>query len=377
MKRYISEFIQKDLSSKFVILSGPRQSGKTTLSKNLSLTSEYINYDLKEHRKILLEKSWDRKNKIIIFDEIHKMKNWKSFLKGIYDTEGINPGILVTGSARLDTYRKSGDSLAGRYFAYRLHPLDIKELYKFSNEKDENKILEKLLTVGGFPEPYLNGKIEYYRRWKKTHQDIIIRQDLLDLEKVRDISSIETLIELMRERVGSSISYTSLSEDLQYSSKTIKHWLQILENLYVIFKIKPYHKNIARALLKEPKYYFFDTGQVSGDEGVKLENVVACAILKELHYMEDVKGTSTNLYYLRSKEKKEIDFLIEIDKKITTLIEVKLSETNLSPNFRAFSRYFPQAKKIQLVKNLDREKTFPDGCEIRYVAKWLKTMKFF
>ncbi len=375
MDRYLSNFIASDLNTKIVLLSGPRQSGKTTLSKGLPFSSFYINYDLKEHRKILLDKSWDRKRELIVFDEIHKMKNWKSYVKGIYDTEGVRPRLLVTGSARMDTYRKAGDSLAGRHFAYRLHPFDIKEICSNDPSKNEESVLEKLLTVGGFPEPFLNGKKEFYNRWKKSHTDIILRQDLIDLEKVRDISSMETLIELLRARVGSPVSFSSLSEDLQYSSKTIKHWLQILEDLYIIFKVTPYHKNIARALLKEPKYYFFDTGQVDGDEGARLENVVACAILKELHLREDVKGKKTNLFYIRSKEKKEIDFLIEMDKKIQALVEVKLSDGNLSANFETFARYFPKIKKIQLVKNLDREKTFPNGCEIRDAAKWLRSMK--
>ena len=243
MKRYLTNYILDDLKKKIVLLTGPRQSGKTTLSKMLSNNFDYLNFDNPEHRLGLIERSWDRSKDLIIFDELHKLKNWKSWLKGIYDTEGVQPRIIVTGSAKLDTYRKVGDSLAGRFFQFRLHPLDLKEINKINNPDNLQTVLEQLLDTGGFPEPYLEGNRRFYNRWKRSHLDIILKQDMIDLENIREITSVETLIQLLRKRVGSPVSYTSLAQDLQCSDKTVKRWLTILENMYIIFRIGPFHRN--------------------------------------------------------------------------------------------------------------------------------------
>ncbi|MEW6077875.1 MAG: ATP-binding protein [Thermodesulfobacteriota bacterium] len=371
MKRYLETYIKKDLPEKIILLTGPRQAGKTTLSRMLTDSFDYFNYDNAEHRADLLEKSWDRSKELIIFDELHKQKNWKSWLKGIFDTEGIPPSLLVTGSARLDTYRKAGDSLAGRFFQFRLHPLDLKEINAVLKPDHLEKELDKLLDAGGFPEPFLKGSQPFYKRWQKSHLDIIIRQDLIELEDVQQITAIETLIQLLKRRVGSPVSYRSLAEDLRCSDKTVKRWLTILENMYVIFKVPPYHNNIARAILKSPKFYFYDTGQVIGDPGVKMENLVACALIKEIHYLEDCFGEESRLYYLKNKEGKEIDFLVTRNEAPLLMLEVKWQDNALSPNFAAFEKYFPGTRKIQLVKALKKEKTYLKGPEIRAAHKWL------
>jgi uncharacterized protein len=371
MKRYLEEYIKKDLEKKIVLLTGPRQTGKTTLAKMLKDSFDYFNYDNAEHRLSLIEKSWDRSRDLVIFDELHKLKNWKSWLKGIHDTEKIPPSIIVTGSAKLDAYKKVGDSLAGRFFQFRLHPLDLKEIKQILNPPDLEVELDKLLNRGGFPEPYLEGDETYYNRWKKSHLDIILKQDLIDLENVHQITSIETLIQMLKKRVGSPVSYSALAGDLQCSDKTIKRWLAILESMYVIFKVPPFHKNISRAILKSPKYYFYDTGQVSGEPGAKLENLVACSLLKEMHFREDCLGEEWNLFYLRNKDGKEIDFLTTNNDQAALMIEVKWSDSERSPSFSFFGKHFSEARKIQIVKELDREKTYPEGVQIRSARNWL------
>ena len=371
MKRYLTNYILDDLKKKIVLLTGPRQSGKTTLSKMLSNNFDYLNFDNPEHRLGLIERSWDRSKDLIIFDELHKLKNWKSWLKGIYDTEGVQPRIIVTGSAKLDTYRKVGDSLAGRFFQFRLHPLDLKEIKRINNPDNLQAVLDRLLDTGGFPEPYLEGSTRFYNRWKRAHLDIILKQDIVDLENVRQITSIETLIQLLRKRVGSPVSYNSLAQDLQCSDKTVKRWLTILENMYVIFRVGPFHRNIARSILKAPKYYFYDTGQVVGDSGIKLENLTACALLKEIHYIEDCYGEQAHLYYLKTKDSREIDFFITRNEVPFLMIEVKWADSTPNRNFSIFGKRFPGVKKVQIVKKLDREKTYPDGTEIRSAHNWL------
>ncbi|MCK5544888.1 MAG: ATP-binding protein, partial [Desulfobulbaceae bacterium] len=359
MKRYLKKYLEEDLLKKIVLLTGPRQVGKTTLSKMLNQSYDYFNYDNPDHRIEMIERSWDRGKELVIFDELHKLKNWKSWLKGIYDTEKRPPSLLVTGSAKLDTYKKVGDSLAGRFFQFRLHPLDLKEIKQTLHPENLQVVLDQLLQVGGFPEPYLNGTMRFYNRWKKSHLDIILKQDLIDLENVQQISVIETLIQLLRKRVGSPISYSSLAQDLQVSDKTVKRWLTILENMYVVFRVPPYHKNVARAILKAPKFYFYDNGQVLGDNGAKLENLTACALLKEIHFLEDCYGDQLALFYVRTKDGREIDFFITRENSPLFLIEVKWADSRPSRNFRAFEKFFPDIKQIQLVKELDRGKTYP------------------
>lgn len=369
MKRIYTPYAQEFLTKKIIMLTGPRQSGKTTLAKMFSGKSQYLNYDSEEDREIYQEKSWNRHTDFIIFDELHKMKNWKRWIKGIMDTEGNHPALVVTGSARLDTYRKVGDSLAGRYFQYRVHPLDIRELVTINKRIDRKQAIKNLLEYSGFPEPFLEKNTKFYNLWKKTHLDIILRQDLISQENVREIKSIEILIDLLKKRVSAPISYNSLSKDVQCSDKTVKRWLLLLENMYIVFKVLPFHKNIARANLKKPKYYFYDVARVP-DKAARLENLVACSLLKECHFRQDCLGENWELYYLGKRGGIEIDFLIAKDDIPQIVVEVKMSDDSLSKNFKYIANEL-NVKKIQLVKNLKREKTFPDGTEIRSLESWL------
>jgi predicted AAA+ superfamily ATPase len=230
------------------------------------------------------------------------------------------------------------------------------------------------MRVGGFPEPFLEDDETFYRRWRRSHLDIILRQDLIDLESVRDVQAIETLIELLRVRVGSPVSFASLARDLERDASTIKRWLALLENLYVVFRVSPFHRNIARALLKEPKYYFFDVGQVEGTEGVRLENAVALSLLKEIHALEDSYGVRSALHYLRTRERREIDFLVMVDQRPIWMIEVKWSDSEPSPSFRHFRRFVRPVDAIQLVGGPAREADFPDGPRIRDAARWLAAL---
>ncbi len=374
MERILSSFILKDLPTKIVLVMGPRQCGKTTLAKQLYPSFDYFNFDSAKDRLALKEESWDRTKPLIIFDELHKKKDWKKWLKGIYDTQGIPPEYLVTGSAKLNIHRKAGDSLAGRHFSYRLHPFDLKEIVRFNPTKNENALFETLWNCSGFPEPFLKGDQTYYKRWRRSHLDIILRQDLIDISSVKDIKAIETLVELLKQRIGSSVSFASLARDLEYDQKTIKRWLQLLEDLYIIFRISPYSKKIARSLLKEPKFYFYDHTYAENNDGARLENIVACALLKELHFLEDTKGIKGNLHYLRTKDGKELDFLICLEEMPPLMIEVKKSDTTPSKAFEHFSKYIPSAKMLQVVKDCDREKTYPNGPAIRSLIPWLSEL---
>jgi predicted AAA+ superfamily ATPase len=371
MQRYLQTIIKNDLSSKLTLLSGPRQCGKTTLSKSLFESYEYLSFDLSEDRERLDKKFWNRNVDGIIFDEIHKMKEWKRWLKGIYDTEGNKPHLVATGSARFDTFSKVGDSLAGRFLPYRLHPIDIKEACTFW-ENNPEEALSRILSCSGFPEPFLRGETNFYRRWQRSHLDIILRQDFLDLYSVRHIKSLEILVDMLIERVGSQTSFASLARDLQVDGKTMKSWIEMIENIYAVFKITPYHNNIARSLLKEPKIYFYDIARIK-DPGAQIENLVAASLLKAIHFLEDTKGYRGELHYLKTKTGQEIDFCVCVDDKPILAVEVKLSDAHPSPAFKTFAQYLGSAKKIQLVKNLNRSFSTPEGVEVTNLAEFLST----
>jgi predicted AAA+ superfamily ATPase len=304
------------------------------------------------------------------------MPKWKSWLKGIYDTDGIPPALVVTGSSKLDTYKKMGDSLAGRYFQFRLHPFDLWELNQIKTIAKPQETLLRLLEVSGFPEPYLQAKKSFYTRWKQSHSEIILRQDLIEHETPQTIRQMETLMDLLKAKVSGLVSYNSLCEDLSASDKTVKRWVKVLEDHFIVFPISPLHKNVARATRKSQKYYFYDAADIDGDSGAKLENLVACAMLKQIHYRLDCLGKAYELNFFKTKDQKEIDFVISKNKTPILAIEVKWADSEPSKNFREISKYFPKIKKLQLVAILDREFTTPDGVEVRQAAKWLAGMKF-
>lgn len=372
MKRYTENTIHQDSCIKMILLSGPRQCGKTTLTKSIFQNFDYLNFDLSDDRIRMMKKYWNRNVEAVIFDEIHKMKDWKRWVKGIYDTEGNNPHLIITGSAQFDTFSKVGDSLAGRYFSHRLHPIDVKEACLYGGLSPEES-LNRILTCSGFPEPFLKGEERFYKRWQKTHLDIILRQDFLDLYAIRHIKMLEVLVDLLKIRVGNQTSYASLARDLQIDHKTVKSWIDMLENIYAIFRVTPYHNNIARSLLKEPKIYFYDVARIK-EIGAQIENAVALALLKEIHFLEDTEGLKGSLHYLRTKDGEEIDFCVCINEKPIVMIEVKTSDDAPSSSFNIFGKHLSQIPRVQLVKNLNRPFSTSDGIEIQKVSHFLSTL---
>ncbi|MBI4403021.1 MAG: ATP-binding protein [Deltaproteobacteria bacterium] len=372
MKRAKLSILQQDKTKKMILLMGPRQVGKTTLSKEVAKDFQYLNYDRGRDRKIIHKLEWDRTRSLVILDELHKMRKWKSWIKGVYDTEKRPPHFLVTGSARLDVYRRGGDSLAGRHFSHRLHPFTVRELM---GQMEPEETLDRILKVGGFPEPFLENDPAKAGRWRASHLDVILREDLIDLERVREIRSIEILIDLLRERVGGLVSYSSLAEELGVSVHTIKHWLEILGYLYVIFRVSPYSRNIARSLKKESKYYFYDTGAVEGNEGQKLENVVAGALLREIDLCRDEQGLHGDLFFLRDKSKDEVDFLVTINRKPRLLVEVKWNDDNFAKAlFRFKAQLSEPVQACQIVRNLSQPKS-KDGVQMTPVHEFLANVK--
>jgi len=356
MERKIKKQIITDLNKKMVFIVGPRQVGKTWLAKDIAKSfnrTVYLNYDNSNDREIIENEMWLIDSELVIFDEIHKMPNWKNYLKGVYDTKPENMKILVTGSARLDAFRQAGDSLAGRFFTHRLLPFSYKEIFP------KKKNIKEFIACGGFPEPFLAENETEVNRWRKQYVDSLIRNDVLDFENVHNFKAISLILELLQKRVGSPISFQSIAEDIKISPNTVKKYIQILETLFIVFRITPFSKNIARSLLKEPKIYFYDNGMVKGDDGAKFENFIANSLLKQVWGEEDSLGTEISLHYLRTKDKKEVDFCIVKNSIPQKIIEVKLSDKNLSRELFYFhSKY--QIPASQIVLNLKTERRFEE-----------------
>ncbi len=358
--------ILHDLERKIVLVSGPRQVGKTTLARTLDTAHEYLNYDVTSDRRRLVRQEWDRDASLLILDELHKMKRWKTWLKGVWDGREPRQRILVTGSARLDLFRRGGDSLAGRFFHHQLHPFSVREI---AHSFDPRPAVERLLARGGFPEPLLAQTDTEAARWRLSHLDRIVRDDVDAIERIRDVRQIELLVELLAERVGSTISYQNLSQDLSVSAPTVKRWIEILEALCVVFVLRPYTRAHTRSLRKEPKVYFYDTGRVRDDPGARLENLVACHLIKRNHFLTGTRGERRDLYFIRDKEKREVDFLCTVAAKPEFMIEVKMSEEETSKALAYYADRVP-CPALQLVLHAAR-KSSRRSIHMLPLAPWL------
>lgn len=372
MIRQQKQQIINDLSKKMVFITGPRQVGKTWLAKEIARDfskSLYLNYDSAGDREIIKKEAWLDDTRLLILDELHKMKAWKNYLKGVYDTKPDEMMILVTGSARLEAFRQQGDSLAGRFFRHRLLPFSPAELF----QTGETQHLSRLLSRGGFPEPYLAQDTTDADRWRMQYIDGLIRTDILDFERIHDFKAIQLILELLRARAGSPVSYQSIAEDVSVSPNTVKKYVQILESLFIIFRVFPHTRNIARSILKTPKIYFFDTGMVNGNEGARFENMVAVSLLKHVYQQVDIKGQPASLNYLRTKDGAEVDFCLTLKNSPEILLEVKRSDPKPSKALINFSRRY-DIPAAQLVLHLKREQK-DKGVTIRNGMNYLKSLQ--
>lgn len=376
MIKRIYDVLLEDHFSKnrqMVFLSGPRQVGKTTASRSSEKQIVYINWDnqadkkslLKGPDEIILKHELDQISRFdqrIVFDEIHKYSKWKNFVKGFYDSYGKNFDVVVTGSARLNIFKKGGDSLMGRYFPYRMHPLSIAELASPMQIDSEIKnpcrvspgIMDQLITFGGFPEPFLKSDKRFYNRWKKLRMELLFREDLRDLTNIQEISQIEMLAETLRHQVGQLVNYSSLANDINVSVDTIRRWFKTLDYLYYCFIVRPWHKNIPKSLRKQPKVYLWDWSVIE-DPGQRFENFIASHLKKTVDFWTDCGFGDYELYFIRDKVGKEVDFLISCDGKPWMFAEVKSSGSQaLSPHLR----YFQQMLKVDHAFQIIADESF-------------------
>ena len=385
VKRYLENAVQNDLEEKMVFISGPRQVGKTTVAKTFLKKEEdrYYNLDRRDDRKEILSAKWPSARATIVLDELHKYLRWKRWIKGEYDAHGSRIRFLITGSARLDIYRQGGDSLQGRYHAHRLHGFSVGELLKttrpvepgkpleFSMDSD-SKLIFDLLQYGPFPEPFLKQSVRSLRRWRRERLDRFFREDVRELENVRDLSPMELLADLLEKRVGSLLSVQSLCEDLEVSHRAVSHWLDILERLYHCFKVTPYTKKTVRSLKKASKVYLWDWSSVS-EKGFQFENLVAGHLLKLKHTLEDQEGYRIGLHYLRDTSKREVDFLVTADDKPWLAVECKTGGKDVNPALKYFGERLNILFLYQLT--LEGKEDFLDGrVRVMPAAKFLQIL---
>jgi len=368
----LADQLQRD--RQMVFLSGPRQVGKTTSAQGLRESlppARYLSWDDEEARRLILAgqqavaralglDTLREVAPLCVFDEMHKFAEWKNFLKGFFDRYQNRVRILVTGSARLDLYRRGGDSLIGRYFPYRMHPLSLGELAHpsrsekwFHEPRDLGEsTLRRLLDHGGFPEPFQTSDAAFTRRWRQTRTDLVFREDLRDATNLSDLARVRMLAALIEERAGRLAGFSSYARDVRVASDTVRRWTEILESFYFCFSLRPWHKNLTRALRKEPKFYLWDWSGLRRP-GARFENLVASALLKSAHGWTDQGQANVELFFVRDKEKREVDFLLVRDGSPWILVEAETgANQGLSKPLLHYHKLLGTQHALQVVRDL-------------------------
>jgi len=367
-RRYLAPQIRRDLAKKVVFVAGPRQVGKTTLVKSLpGGEAGYLGWDIAEDRERILRRELPPAS-LWIFDELHKYRSWRNYLKGLFDSLPRGRQILVTGSARLDFYRFEGDSLQGRYHLLRLHPLSVAEL-GLTTPAD----LQNLLNLGGFPEPYFGGSEVEARRWSREHRTLLIREEVVSLERVQDLGNLELLMLRLPELVGSPLSINALREDLQVAHKTAVHWLQILERLYAIFRLSPFGAPRIRAVKKEQKHYHWDWTLVQAPS-LRFENLVASHLLKWVDYEQDTKGRDLELRYFRDTDRREVDFVVLERRRPQLLVECKWGDAEIDRGLRYLNERFRDCPAWQISATGTKDYVTPGGIRVAPAMRLLRTL---
>jgi predicted AAA+ superfamily ATPase len=352
-------------------VAGARQVGKTTTCRAIADPDAYLSWDNRDDRRIFqagpaavaarLELDRPRaRRRLVAFDELHKFGTWKGFLKGFFDTYEDRVRVLVTGSSRLDVYRRGGDSLMGRYFLFRMNPLSIGELVRptipttaiRSPQALDHRELVALKDFGGFPEPFAQRSETFHRRWRELRREQLVREDIRDLTRVQELGQIDTLTTILEERSGTQLIYSNLAEELGVAVETIRRWLDALEAFYFGFRVRPWFANVQKSLRKEPKWFVLDWSVVD-DEGARAETFVACHLLKAVHAWSDLGLGHYELRYLRDRAKREVDFVVIRDRKPWFLVEVKKRDTHLSPALAHFQTQLRAPHAFQAVLDLD------------------------
>jgi hypothetical protein len=366
--RYLARQVEADLGRKMVFVAGPRQVGKTTLALSLrGGKAGYLNWDVAADRERILRREFPT-SKLWVFDEIHKYRTWRNYLKGLYDGRDRLQLILVTGSARLELYGRGGDSLQGRYHLLRLHPLSVAELGLTTAAE-----FRDLMNLGGFPEPYFAGSEVQARRWSREHRNLLVREEIASLERIQDLGNLELLALRLPELVGSPLSINALREDLQFSHKTVTNWIAVFERLYALFRLSPFGPPGVRAIRKASKHYHFDW-TLPQEMGARFENLVAAHLLKWIHHQQDAEGRDVELRYFRDTTGREVDFVVTERRKVLALVECKSADAEIDPSLRYMKSRYPDAQAWQITATGRKDYQSAEGIRVCPATRFLATL---
>ena len=366
LKRYLQAQVEADLKRRMVLVAGARQVGKTTLAHAVAgAKGGYLNWDVPDDRERLLRRQMPP-SLMWVLDEIHKYRGWRNLLKGLWDGRRAGQKILVTGSARLDYYRFGGESLQGRYHLLRLHPLSVAELGARSAGD-----LQTLLELGGFPEPFLSGSARTARRWSREYRTLLVHDEITDLERVSDLGKLELLMLSLPERVGSPLSLNALREDLEVSHKTVARWVEILERLYAVFRLPPFGAPRLRAVRQEQKHYHLDWTIVP-DRARRFENLIACHLLKWVHFQQDSHGRDLELRYFRDVDSREVDFVVVDRRTPVLMVEAKWGDEEPDRSLRYLHTRFARAEAWQISATGTKDYVTPDRIRVAPAPELLR-----
>ena len=400
------------LHGRMSFICGPRQIGKTTLAQNhldnLNQIKNYHNWDgmtlrqqfasnplffienialpFSSGQKISIEKRpW------IVFDEIHKYPQWKNILKGYFDEFKNKINFVITGSARLDYFRRSGDSLVGRYFLFKLHPLHPHDLtgtilnrevawhpklrMPAFDEPDKTfqDATKQLYDLTGFPEPLSVATRDFYERWKNNHISLITGEDIRDLTKITNIEKLQTLLFLLPERVGAPLSLNNLKGILGCAHASVQNWLEALKTVYLVFDIVPYTARLKRSVRKERKYYLWDWGLLE-DQGKRFENFIAVQLQRAVSAWNEWGKGNYQLMYVRTKDGREVDFVIAENNKPYILVESKKNDKSLATNLEFFKERIPVPLAFQVIETPGYLKQVDKGVFIVGLDRFLRAL---
>lgn len=370
LTRLLAATVLADLKEKMVLVSGPRQSGKTTMARavlrgrHAAAATRYLNWDDGEARTRILARQFPPSG-LIVFDELHKFARWRTFLKGVFDTHRDTFHVLVTGSGRLDLYRRGGDSLQGRYHHLRLYPLSVKEA---------GCTVSDLLTFGPFPEPLLKGSLTSARRWSRQYRSQVIREDVASLERIDEMGALEQLSVRLPDLVGSPLSINALREGLQVAHRSVDRWLDLLERLMFVFRLLPFGPPKIKAVKKSRKHYLYDWTPIQ-DQGPRFENLVGFHLLKECHYLEDVEGEDAELRFFRDIEGREVDFVQLRGRTPVRFVECKVADTEISAAFVYLKRKFPNTDAIQTIATPGVDRVARDSVRLVSADRFLSELR--
>jgi predicted AAA+ superfamily ATPase len=348
-KRIYDTLVDEHLAKhrQMALVSGPRQVGKTTTCQGHA--QAYADWDNIDDRERILAgparlvdqfglNRLSEATPVVLFDELHKYPRWKQFLKGFFDTYSDRIKIIVTGSSRMDVYRRGGDSLMGRYFLYRMHPFSIAETLD-TDLPDSKRIVRQPNSInaadfdalwdhGGYPEPFLKRDMRFSRRWQSLRIEQLVREDIRDLTQIQQIDQLEMLVRRLTNRSAHQLVYGNLAKEVRVSVDTVRRWVDVLRNLHLGFLVRPWFKNVSRSLRKEPKWLLRDWASIK-NAGDRAETFVGCHLLKAVDGWNDMGLGEFELGYLRDKQKREVDFVVIRDGSPWFLVDVKYRDEKL------------------------------------------------